>query len=160
MKRILIIALLLLMIVPCFARTFTEEEFYEVYDALQETTQLLKDADETIESLREQIASLSGSNQELINQLNSAKSGLQSAYALLDKAEAELRNSAKIIDTLNNQNFLLGGGLIVRTDFKEAFNFGFNINAGYKVWIGYLTGNFSMYNDKSMNFGLSYNIVF
>ena len=159
MKKLLIIVLAVLLMIPCFARTFSEEEFYEVYDALQESTELLKEANETIEALKEQIVELSGSNQELINQLNSAKSGLESAYSLLGKAETELRNSAKIIDTLSNQKFLLGGGLMLNTDFKSRFLFGAKINAGYKIWLGYLTGEIAFFNDKSFTFGVSYNVV-
>ena len=160
MKKALITVLMILLLIPVFARTFSEEEFYEVYDALQETTQLLKEADATIETLRAQIEKLSGSNQELIEQLNSAKSGLVSAYSLLDKAEQELRNSAKVIDTLSNQKFFIGGGVQMRTDFVSLANFGAKVNAGYKIWLGYLVGEFSYYTDKSLGFGVSYNLVF
>ena len=70
-----------------------------------------------------------------------------------------MRNSAKIIDTLNNQKFLLGGGLILNTDFKSRFLFGGKINAGYKIWLGYLAGEIAFFNDKSFTFGVSYNVV-
>ena len=138
MKKALIIILVLLVLAPCFARTFTEEEFYEVYDALLESTEKLKEADLTI---------------------NSLKTELDNTYSLLDKAEKELLNSAKIIETLNHQKFLIGGGAVLKTDF-ESLNFGLKINAGYKLWVGYLAASVAYYNDKSMNFGVSYNLVF
>lgn len=138
MKKVLIIILVLLVLAPCFARTFTEEEFYEVYDALLESTEKLKEADLTI---------------------NSLKAELDNTYSLLDKAEKELLNSAKIIETLNHQKFLIGGGAVLKTNF-ESLNFGLKINAGYKLWIGYLAAGVAYYNDKSMNFGVSYNIIF
>lgn len=138
MKKALIIILVLLVLAPCFARTFTEEEFYEVYDALLESTEKLKEADLTI---------------------NSLKAELDNTYSLLDKAEKELLNSAKIIETLNHQKFLIGGGAVLKTDF-ESLNFGLKINAGYKLWVGYLAASVTYYNDKSMNFGVSYNLVF
>lgn len=159
-KKLLLIFLVLMIVVPCFARTYTEEEFREVYDALKESTELLKKADSTIDSLKEQVSELTKSNEEMIAQLNSAKSELETVYSLLDKAEKELKNSAKVIDTLNNQRILLGGGAVLRTDFVSAPTFGFKVNAGYKLWLGFIAGELSMYNDKSMNFGVSYNIVF
>ena len=148
------------MIAPVFARTYTEEEFYEVYDALQESTELLKQADETIASLKEQAAALTESNEKMIEQLKSAKSELEDVYKLLEKAEKELKNSNKIIEKLNNQKILIGGGALLRTDFASVPTFGFKINAGYKLWLGFITGEFSLYNDKSMNFGVTYNLVF
>ena len=160
MKKIIIIILILLLVAPVFARTFTEEEFYEVYDALQESTELLKQADETISSLNEQVNSLTESNEKMIEQLKSAKSELEDVYKLLEKAEKELKNSNKIIEKLNNQRILIGGSALLRTDFASVPTFGFKFNAGYKVWLGYVSGEFSVFNDKSMIFGVSYNLVF
>ena len=159
MKKILIILLVLFMVIPCFARTFTEEEFYEVYDALQQSTELLKEADNTINSLKEQIDALTESNQKLISQLESAKSELNNAYDLLDKAEKELNNSSKIIETLNNQRLLIGGGVVLNTDFANRIIYGAKINAGYKLWLGYIAGEVQYFNDRSFTFGVSYNIV-
>lgn len=159
MRKILVILLVLFMIVPCFARTFTEEEFYEVYDALQQSTELLKEADNTINSLKEQIDALTESNQKLISQLESAKSELNNAYDLLDKAEKELNNSSKIIETLNNQRLLIGGGVVLNTDFLNRIIYGAKINAGYKLWLGFVVGEVQYFNDRSFTFGISYNVV-
>ena len=160
MKRLFIVLLILFILVPCFARTFSEEEFYEVYNALQESTELLKEANATIDALKERIVELSGSNQELIEQLSSAKSSLESVYSLLGKAEEELRNSTKVINTLSNQKFLIGGGALLNTDFKSRFLFGAKVNIGYKIWLGYLAGEIAFFNDKSFTFGVTYNLVF
>ena len=44
MKKILVILIILLTMIPCFARTYTEEEFREVYNALVESTELLEES--------------------------------------------------------------------------------------------------------------------
>ena len=152
MKKFLILLLLLVILVPCFARTYTEEEFDEVYNALEETSNLLEEAETKISSLSE-------ANQKLVKQLESAKAELEKTYDLLDKAEKELRNSSKIINTLNNQKFLVGGGAAFKSDFSS-FNFGLKLNAGYKIWLGYIMGDLAYYNDKSLSLGVSYNLVF
>ena len=152
MKKILILILILLAVLPCFAKTYTEEEFNEVYNALEQTSSLLEEAET-------KLISLSESNQKLVNQLSSAKSELEKVYDLLDRAEKELDNSSKIINTLNNQKIFLGGGAIIKSDFNS-FNFGLKINAGYKLWLGFLAGEFAYFNDKSISFGISYNFVF
>ena len=159
MRKFLIILLILFLAIPCFARTFTEEEFYEVYDALQQSTELLKEADTTINSLKEQIDTLTDSNQKLITQLDSAKSELNNAYDLLSKAEKELNNSSKIIETLNNQRLLIGGGVVLNTDFQNRIIYGAKINAGYKLWLGFVAGEMQYFNDRSFTFGISYNVV-
>lgn len=160
MKKLIIVLLIMLVLVPCFARTYTEEEFREVYDALKETNDLLIESKETIVDLQGQIDALTESNNKLITELESAKSELQDAYKLLDKAETELRNSAKIIDKLNNQKILLGLGLLLNTDFTSKINYGAKINGGCKIWLGYIVGEFAIFNDKSFTFGVSYNITF
>ena len=152
MKKILILLLLLIIITPCFAKTYTEEEFDEVYNALVETNSLLEEAETKISSLSE-------ANQKLVDQLVSAKAELEKTYDLLDKAEKELRNSSKIINTLNNQKILIGGGIAFKSDFSS-FNFGLKLNAGYKIWLGYIMGDLAYYNDKSISFGISYNLIF
>lgn len=160
MKKILVILLIALALIPCFARTYTEEEFREVYDALKETNDLLIESKETIVDLQGQVDALTESNKKLIAELESAKAELQDAYKLLDKAETELRNSAKIIDKLNNQRILLGLGLALNTDFASGINYGARINCGCKIWLGYIVGDFAIFNDKSFTFGVSYNIAF
>jgi len=159
MKKIFVIILILLVAATGFARTYSEEEFREVYDALSESTELLKEAENTIISLQEQIKSLTDSNNKLQAQLESAKSELEDVYSLLDNAEKELNNSSKIIDKLNNQRILLGGGVTLNTDFQNRIIYGAKINAGYKLWLGYITGEVNMFNDRSFTFGVSYNVV-
>lgn len=159
MKKILVILIILLVMIPCFARTYTEEEFREVYDALVESTELLEESKSTISDLQAQIDSLTESNNKLIDQLESAKSELKEANSLLEKAEKELNNSSKIIEKLNNQRILIGGGLMLNTDFQQKIIYGAKINAGYKLWLGYFAGEFQIFNDKSFSFGVSYNVV-
>lgn len=160
MKKLIVVLLIMLALIPCFARTYTEEEFREVYDALKETNDLLIESKETIVDLQGQVDTLTESNKKLISELESAKAELQDAYKLLDKAETELRNSAKIIDKLNNQRILLGLGLALNTDFASRINYGARINCGCKIWLGYIVGDFVIFNDKSFTFGVSYNITF
>lgn len=160
MKKLIVVLLIMLALIPCFARTYTEEEFREVYDALKETNDLLIESKETIVDLQGQVDALTESNNKLIAELESAKAELQDAYNLLDKAETELRNSAKIIDKLNNQRILLGLGLALNTDFASRINYGIRINGGCKIWLGYIVGEFAVFNDKSFTFGVSYNIAF
>ena len=159
MKKVLILLLILFITIPCFARTYTEEEFREVYNALKETNDLLLEAKTTIVDLQSQITELSESNSKLIDQLNSSKEELKKTYSLLDTAEKELKNSAKIIDRLNNQKLILGGGLMLNTDFTSKILYGAKLNAGYKLWLGFVSGEFAIFNDKSFNFGVSYSIV-
>lgn len=159
MKKVLILLLILFITIPCFARTYTEEEFREVYNALKETNDLLLEAKATIVDLQGQITELSESNSKLIDQLNSSKEELKKTYSLLDTAEKELKNSAKIIDKLNNQKLILGGGLILNTNFTSKILYGAKLNAGYKLWLGFVSGEFAIFNDKSFNFGVSYSIV-
>lgn len=158
MKKIIVTLLIFLALaVPCFAETtFTEEEFYEVYDALQETTGLLTEANSTIENLQEQIKDLTESNTKLTEQAEYYKNKLGYYSDLLSKSETELNNSTKQIESLLNKNFLLSGGVLMPFDF----NFGFKVGLGYKVWIGYLTGEFTWQKDKTFGLGLSYSIVF
>ena len=159
MKKVLILLLILFITIPCFARTYTEEEFREVYNALKETNDLLLEAKTTIVDLQSQITELSESNSKLIDQLNSSKEELKKTYSLLDTAEKELKNSAKIIDRLNNQKLILGGGLMLNTNFTSKILYGAKLNAGYKLWLGFVSGEFAIFNDKSFNFGVSYSIV-
>lgn len=159
MKKILVIFIILLAMIPCFARTYTEEEFREVYNALAESTELLEESKATISDLQSQIDNLTESNNKLIDQLESAKSELKEANSLLEKAEKELNNSSKIIDKLNNQRILIGGGLMLSTDFQQKIIYGAKINAGYKLWLGYFTGEFQLFNDRTFSFGVSYNVV-
>lgn len=159
MKKLLVIFLILLAVVPCFARTYTEEEFREVYNALKETNDLLVEAKSTIVDLQSQVDALTESNNKLISQLESSKSELEETYKLLDKAEKELKNSAKIIDKLNNQKLILGGGVALATDFSSKILYGAKVNAGYKVWLGYINGEFALFNNKTFTFGVSYSIV-
>ena len=158
-KAILIIAILLLAMSVALANTYTQEEFDEVYNALVKSNEMLKEANATIESLKAQVNDLTVSNQSLIDQLKSTKAQFDSVSSLLDKAEKELNKSSKVIDTLNNQRILIGGGALLKTDFASVPNFGFKVNAGYKIWLGYIALEFSYLNDKSMGFGVSYNIV-
>lgn len=160
MKKLLIVLIVLLIAIPCFARTYTEEEFREVYDALKETNELLKESKTTIVELQEQIDALKESNNKLIEQLESSKAELENVYKLLDTAETELRNSASIIDKLNNQKVFLGVGAVLNTDFVSRIIYSAKINAGYKLWLGFVVGEIAMYNDKSFTFGVSYNIAF
>ena len=160
MKKLIVVLLIMLALVPCFARTYTEEEFREVYDALKETNDLLIESKETIVDLQGQVDALTKSNNKLIAELESAKAELQNAYGLLDKAETELRNSAKIIDKLNNERVLIGLGFAMNTDFTSRINVGAKINGGCKIWLGYIVGEFAIFNDKSFTFGVSYNITF
>lgn len=159
MKKILVILIILLTMIPCFARTYTEEEFREVYNALVESTELLEESKATISDLQSQIDSLTESNNKLIDQLESAKSELKEANSLLEKAEKELKNSSKIIEKLNNQRILIGGGLMLSTDFQQKIIYGAKINAGYKLWLGYFAGEFQLFNDRTFSFGVSYNVV-
>ena len=160
MKKLLVIILLIaLLTIPCFARTYTEEEFREVYNALVESNDLLKEAKVTITDLQAQVDKLTESNKTLISQLNSAKDELNSAYSLLDKAQKELENSAKIINKLNNQKILLGGGVGLSTDFNSIPIYGFKADFGYKIWLGYIGADLMIYNNKSFSFGVFYNIV-
>lgn len=159
MKKILVILIILLTMIPCFARTYTEEEFREVYNALAESTELLEESKATISDLQSQIDNLTESNNKLIDQLESAKSELKEANSLLEKAEKELKNSSKIIEKLNNQRILIGGGLMLSTDFQQKIIYGAKINAGYKLWLGYFAGEFQLFNDRTFSFGVSYNVV-
>lgn len=159
MKKILVILIILLAMIPCFARTYTEEEFREVYNALVESTELLEESKATISDLQSQIDNLTESNNKLIGQLESAKSELKEANSLLEKAEKELKNSSKIIEKLNNQRILIGGGLMLSTDFQQKIIYGAKINAGYKLWLGYFAGEFQLFNDRTFSFGVSYNVV-
>lgn len=159
-KVILIITIMLLAMSIVMADTYTQEEFDEVYNALNKSNEMLKEADATIDSLKAQVDELTISNQSLIDQLKSTKEQLDSVSVLLDKAEKELNNSSKVISTLNGQRILVGGGAFIKTDFASVPNFGFKVNAGYKIWLGYIALEFSYLNDKSMGFGVSYNIVF
>ena len=148
-----------------FDYKYTREELIslikkDVNKTIAITEELLKEANTTIDALKERIVELSGSNQELIEQLSSAKSSLESVYSLLGKAEEELRNSTKVINTLSNQKFLIGGGALLNTDFKSRFLFGAKINIGYKIWLGYLAGEVAFFNDKSFTFGVTYNLIF
>lgn len=158
-KVILIMMVVLLAMSVALADTYTQEEFDEVYNALQKTNELLKEADAVIDSLKDQVNDLTSSNQSLIDQLKSAKSELDDVYKLLDKAEKELKNSNKVIEELNGQKILLGGGAFIKTDFASVPSFGFKVNAGYKLWLGYAALEFTYHSDKSMGFGVSYNIV-
>ena len=160
MKKILVILIILLAMIPCFARTYTEEEFREVYNALVESTELLEESKATISDLQSQIDNLTESNNKLIDQLESAKSELKEVNSLLEKAEKELNNSSKIIEKLNNQRILIGGGLMLSTDFQQKIIYGAKINAGYKLWLGYFAGEFQLFNDRTFSFGVSYNVVF
>lgn len=159
-KAILIITVMLLAISIVCANTYTQEEFDEVYNALLKSNELLKEADATIELLKGKVDELTESNQSLIEQLKSVNLQLESVNELLDKAEKELKNSNKVIEMLNNQKILIGGGAFLKTDFASVPGFGFKINAGYKIWLGYMALEFAYHNDKSFGFGVSYNIVF
>lgn len=157
MKKIITILLILLAAVSTvFATTYTEEEFYEVYDALQETTDLLTEANSTIENLQEQIKALAESNAKLTEQVDHYKGKLEYYSGLLGQTEKELSNSTDQLTKLLNRNFILSGGVLMPFDF----NFGFKVGLGYKVWIGYLAGEFTWQKDKTFGLGLSYSIVF
>ena len=91
--------------------------------------------------------------------MKSSKSELENVYKLLDKAENDLKESSKIISVLNNQKLLIGGGVGLMTDFSSKILYGAKLNAGYKLWLGFISGELAVFNDKSFTFGITYNMV-
>lgn len=160
MKKILVILMLvLLFITPCFAKTYTEEEFNEVYKALEDTTVLLEKANYTIEDLKDQVNNLTASNKRLTNSLELAQAELDNSYAVFEKTEKEINRSTKLIKTLINQKILIGAGVAAKTNFSDSFSLGYKFRLGYKVWLGYLAGDVTIFNDKTYGIGITYNFV-
>ena len=152
MKKTILILILALLVLPlCFARTYTEEEFLEVYNALIESTELLEEANNTINSLKD-------SNEKLIAQLESAKTKFIEINKLLEEAKKELADSSKTIESLLNQKIFLGAGVAVTSDFSS-IAIGAKINFGYKLWLGHIIGDVSVFSNKTFAFGLSYSII-
>lgn len=156
MKKFLILLLVILVVVPCFANTYTEEEFYEVYDALKETTTLLEEANSTISSLQEQIAVLKENSEKLTAKLDFTQGKLDYLSSVLKETKQELSDSNDIITKLLNQKFITTAGIVMSFDP----GFGFKLGLGYKVWLGYLVGEFSWFNERNPVIGISYSIVF
>ncbi len=163
MKRVLIVLLLILVVIaPAFSRDYTEEEFREVYNALASTNELLKEKQAEVESLYERIDELLEVNDELKAQLESTIKELESSDKLLQEVKKQLEKSNKVIETLNNQNWLVGAhvGLNNWQDLSTVPTVGCGINFGYKAFLGYFTGSFSFYTDKSYTLSAGYSFIF
>lgn len=158
MKKILIILIMILLVVPCFARTYTEEEFNEVYNALLNSTKLLDEAEATINTLNSDIEKLNTVNNSLTTRLEFTKTELENALAVLEAAEKELNSSTKVIKSLSNKSFMFGLGALVKTDFKD-ISFGVKLVFGHSLWVGYLSLDTMIYNDKSFGVGLTYSLA-
>ena len=161
-KLILIILAIVLIMAPLAARTYTEEEFREVYDALNETNELLKAKQAEVEELYAQIDKLVKNNEIITNELKVTLDMLEETNLTLQEAKKQLTSSNKVIESLRNQKIMLGGLLGINNwkDIKTAPALGVGVTAGYKVWLGYITGNFLYYTDTSYSLSLGYSFVF
>lgn len=154
MKKVLSILLILVISIgSVFA--FTDDEFYEVYDQLVISNEMLKQQVAEIDSLNNQIDLLIKENNKLVDKLNAANKSLNDCEILLEKAKKELADSNKVINTLSNQNWILNLGLSY--DFNK-LKFGFTV--GKKVFLTtFLFG--SIYaNNNNLELSIAYGALF
>lgn len=86
MKKVLSILLILVISIgSVFA--FTDDEFYEVYDQLVISNEMLKQQVAEIDSLNNQIDLLIKENNKLVDKLNAANKSLNDCEILLEKAK-------------------------------------------------------------------------
>lgn len=160
MRKIIIVLLLLTVIFsPVFARNYTEEEFREVYNALQETTELLKNKQAELDALNIEVDKLMNTNEQLLEKLTTAISLLNESNTLLQETRSRLDSSNSVINKLNSQSWLLGGHVGCK-GLLDNIKTGWGIDIGHKLWLGYVTGSFSLYNDKSLSVSAGYSFVF
>lgn len=160
-KAILIFLILALVLIPIFARTYTEEEFREVYDALSKTNELLKEKQAEVEELYNKITSLTELNTSLAIELENTTKLLNETDTLLQEAKKQLESSNKVINSLNNKNWVIGAhaGINNWRSVDVSPVFGGGIDLGYRIWLGYVLADFSLYSDKSYTIGLGYSFV-
>lgn len=160
MKKIIVILLVFILSLSCcFA--ITNEEFNEVYNALEESTKVIEELSNTIASLQDKILLLETSNKVLEQELQNSKTMISILDNALTGTEKNLEKSNKIIKSLNNQKFLLGiTGGVDNIGLNNNINFGIGVNIGYKLWLGYLSFSITGFTDKTINTSIGYNFIF
>lgn len=154
MKKIIIVFLVAFLSVFCL-NAFTDDEFYEVYDQLVVSNEVIKKQVVEIDKLNEQIDKLIAENTELTEKLILASQELDNCGKLLSKSEKELEDSNKIINNLLNQNWILNLGLNY-----DLSSLKIGVTVGRRVFLTtFLFG--SVYaNNKNLELSIAYGILF
>lgn len=160
MKKIFLILLITIISIASVFAVVTDEEFDEVYNQLEVSTNALIAQQETISELTTQIDKLVSNNKSLTESLKTSSEEIKTLNSLLNESKTNLDKSSSSIRSLLNKKLIAEAKIGVSfVDTKPYIGAG--IGFGYKVFtFGYLKANFFMNTRRDFDVSLSYDIVF